>query len=127
MSVFYGVRLTDEVSAMIEATGRGKSAVIQAALEKYFEGEQAQAEKPEARQMILTTPEKAKKRAKPKEKKVYDHCAIGDDGPIVREAESAKEAEAEKPVVSSGCGKHPGGPGFAKAGGWWCVSCGKIV
>ena len=123
MSVFYGVRLTDEISARIEATGRGKSAVIQAALDAYFEGKQA--EKPQAEQMIITKPAKAKKAAKPKEKAPCDHRAIGNDEPIAREIESAREAE--EPAVSGGCGKHPGAPGWPKAGGWWCITCGKIV
>ena len=125
MSVFYGVRLTDEISAKIEATGRGKSAVIQAALDAYFEGKQAQVEKPQVKQMIITKPERAKKATKPKEKAPCDHHAIGDDEPIAREIESAREAE--EPAVLGGCGKHPNGPGFAKAGGWWCITCGKIV
>lgn len=37
MSVFFGVRLTEELAAKIEADGRGKTAVIVAALEAYFE------------------------------------------------------------------------------------------
>ena len=125
MSVFYGVRLTDEISAMIEATGRGKSAVIQAALDAYFEGKHAQVEKPQAKQMIIAKPAKAKKTAK--QKQPCDHHAIGDDEPIAREVESARDAEIERPAVSGGCRKHPGGGGWAKAGGWWCLECGKIV
>ena len=127
MSVFYGVRLTDEISAMIEATGRGKSAVIQAALDAYFEGKHAQVEKPQAKQMIIAKPAKAKKTAKPKENQPCDHHAIGDDEPIAREVESARDAEIERPAVSGGCRKHPGAGGFPKAGGWWCPQCGKIV
>jgi rubrerythrin len=143
MSVFYGVRLTDEISARIEATGRGKSAVIQAALDAYFEGKQAQAEKPQAKQMITRESEsraaqelrmlyedrarREKKAAKPKEKAPCDHHAIGDDEPIAREIESAREAEVEEPAVLGGCRKHPNGGGFPKAGGWWCPQCGKIV
>ena len=128
MSVFYGVRLTDEISAMIEATGRGKSAVIQAALDAYFEGKHAQVEKPQAKQMIIAKPAKAKKTAKPKENQPCDHHAIEEDEkPIAREIESAIEAEVEEPAVLGGCEKHPNGPGFAKAGGWWCITCGKIV
>lgn len=122
MSVFYGVRLTDEISARIEATGRGKSAVIQAALDAYFEGKQA--EKPQAEQMIITKPAKAKKAAKAKEKQPCDHHAIGDDEP---KSASPIEAEVEKTAVSGGCRKHPGAPGWPKAGGWWCITCGKIV
>ena len=141
MSVFYGVRLTDEISARIEATGRGKSAVIQAALDAYFEGKQAQAEKPQAKQMITRESEsraarelrmlyedrarREKKAAKPMEKAPCDHRAIGNDEPIAREIESAREAE--EPAVSGGCRKHPGAPGWPKAGGWWCITCGKIV
>ena len=116
MSVFYGVRLTDEISAMIEATGRGKSAVIQAALDAYFEGKHTQVEKPQAKQMIITKPAKAKKAAKAKEKQPCDHHAIGDDKP---ESTSPIEAEVEKPAVSGGCRKHPGAGGFPKAGGWF--------
>ena len=119
MSVFYGVRLTDEISARIEATGLGKSAVIQAALDAYFAGKQTQVEKPQAEQMIITKPAKAK------EKQPCDHHAIRDDEPIAREIESA--IEAEEPAVSGGCRKHPGAGGFPKAGGWWCPQCGKIV
>ena len=140
MSVFYGVRLTDEISARIEATGRGKSAVIQAALDAYFEGKQAQAEKPQAKQMITRESEsraarelrmlyedrarREKKAAKPKEKAPCDHHAIGDDEP---KSASPIEAEVEKTAVSGGCRKHPGAPGWPKAGGWWCITCGKIV
>ena len=124
MSVFYGVRLTDEISARIEATGRGKSAVIQAALDAYFEGKQAQVEKPQVKQMIITKPAKAKKAAKAKEKQPCDHHAIGDDEP---KSASPIEAEVEKTAVSGGCRKHPGAPGWPKAGGWWCITCGKIV
>ena len=105
MSVFYGVRLTDEISAMIEATGRGKSAVIQAALDAYFEGKQAQVEQPQAKQIIIPKPAKAKKSAK------------------TTESEKGPEVLA----VSGGCRKHPEGNGFPKAGGWWCMACGKIV
>ena len=121
MSVFYGVRLTDEISARIEATGPGKSAVIQASLEKYFEGDSPQVEKPKSKEMIIAKPEKTKKSANPKEKQPCDHHAIGDDGPIEQEIES------ESLAVSGGCRKHPGGGGWAKAGGWWCLECGKIV
>jgi len=45
MSVFYGVRLTDEISAKIEASGRGKTEVIMEALRVYF-GESPKTEKP---------------------------------------------------------------------------------
>ncbi len=51
MSVFYGVRLTNEMDARIQATGKGKSAVVQEALERYFGGSE------EPPQMII---EKAK-------------------------------------------------------------------
>jgi hypothetical protein len=60
-------------------------------------------------------------------KQACDHHAIGDDEPIAREIESAREAEVEEPAVSGGCRKHRGAPGFPKAGGWWCPQCGKIV
>jgi hypothetical protein len=53
MSVFYGVRLTDEISARIEATGKGKTDVITAALVAYF-GESPKATEPE--KMIIKTP-----------------------------------------------------------------------
>ncbi len=36
MSVFYGVRLTEEMNAKIEATGKGKSEIVKAALESYL-------------------------------------------------------------------------------------------
>jgi hypothetical protein len=105
MSVFYGVRLTEEMDAKITATGKGKSAVIQEALEAYFAGSQEGAK-----------------------------SAIGK--PIKTEAAREIEAErpkaterlkAEKPAVSGGCGKHPGAGGFPKAGGWYCLTCGKVV
>ena len=53
MSVFYGVRLTDEISAKIEASGRGKTEVIMEALKVYF-GESPKAEKPI--EMIIEKP-----------------------------------------------------------------------
>jgi hypothetical protein len=38
-----------------------------------------------------------------------------------------REEVAEALAVSSGCAKHPGSEGFPKAGGWWCITCRKIV
>ena len=108
MSVFYGVRLPDELSAKVEATGQGKTEVIVTALEAYFGG-QAEPEKPE--KMIIAKPEK-KPRAKASESAK----------PIEREPESAKV-----PAVSGGCTKHPGGGGWPKGGGWWCLTCGAVV
>jgi predicted DNA-binding protein len=58
MSVFYGVRLTDEMDAKVQATGMGKSAVVQEALEAYF-GRSQEAAK--AEQIII-------ERAKPEKK-----------------------------------------------------------
>jgi hypothetical protein len=73
VSVFYGVRLTDEMDAKVQATGRGKSAVVQDALELYFNGWV------DAPKQIITE--------KPKEPSIRVVRAK----PIVRETDSAKD------------------------------------
>lgn len=58
MSVFYGVRIPDELSARIETSGKGKTDVIVDALRLYF-GEPVEAPK----EIII---EKPKERPRPK-------------------------------------------------------------
>ena len=76
MSVFYGVRLTDEMDAKVQATGKGKSAVVQEALEAYFGGNH---EKPE--KMII---ERAKHEKKPRAKPIERENPIEPEKPIER-------------------------------------------
>jgi len=114
MSVFYGVRLPDELSAKVEATGQGKTEVIVAALELYFGGK---VEPEKSRKMIIEPDEKPKAEKRPSAK------------PVAREIPTPieHESEAEVSAVSSGCRIHPGAGGFPKAGGWWCLTCKAVV
>jgi hypothetical protein len=82
MSVFYGVRLTDEMDAKVQATGLGKSAVVQAALEAYFEGE-----KPP--QMIIEKPKE------PSPRVVRAKRPTESAKPIEREQSQAEPKTAE--------------------------------
>jgi predicted transcriptional regulator len=130
MSVFAGVRLPDELAASVdeEARNRGKNRsqiIIEAVMEHQRRGgvqvsaidvEENAAiidevlSKAEREKMITEKPARAKKE-KPVE--------------IPKAPESAKEPE--EPAVSGGCRKHPAVGGWPKAGGWWCLTCGKIV
>ena len=126
MSKLIALRIPDDLMGEIEARANGGN--VSQTIIGMLRGNGIQAmeeEKPKPVEMIITKPAKAKKAAKPKEKAPCDHRAIGNDEPIAREIESAREAE--EPAVSGGCGKHPGAPGWPKAGGWWCITCGKIV
>ena len=75
MSVFFGVRIPDEMAAMIEATGKGKSAVIMAALEAYFGGKEAMPAKAE-KMIIERDPEPAKPRTSKKTKPIKNEPVI---------------------------------------------------
>lgn len=131
MSVFYGVRLSDESSAKIAATGRGKSAVIQAAVDSYFNldvvGTSGGKDSTETIQPAM----KPKKIEKPAAKARKARLIIprGSANPtIVGPSTEAVGSGVAVPVAvpSSGCAKHPG-VGWSKGGGWWCPSCGKVV
>ena len=106
MSVFYGVRLPDELSQKIEATGRGKSEVITAAVSAYFS-------------MMMP----------------LNKADVPDDKAAVvmvkpRTIKATKQPSGTHGIVAeepSGCVKHPGGGGWPKGSGWWCVQCGRIV
>ena len=123
MSVFYGVRLSDELSAKIEATGRGKSEVITAAVGAYFHLDVVGTNGGKA------TVETVQPVVKPKRAKVFKAATVKRDllDVALALAASGVEESTEEPAVSSGCRKHPGGPGWGKSGGWWCVPCGRIV
>ena len=128
MSKLIALRIPDDLMGEIEARANGGN--VSQTIIGMLRGNSVRVveeEKPKPVEMIITKPAKAKKSAKPKEKEPCDHHAIGDDEPIAREIESAIEAEVEEPAVLGGCEKHPNGLGFAKAGGWWCITCGKIV
>ena len=123
MSKLIALRIPDDLMGEIEARANGGN--VSQTIIGMLRGNSVRVveeEKPKPVEMIITKPAKAKKVAKPKEKEPCDHHAIGDDEP-----ESASPIEVEEPAVLGGCGKHPNGPGFAKAGGWWCITCGKIV
>ena len=115
MTKMVPVRMSEELVARMDARTKNRSALIVEAVEKYLSSGSMEPEK-----MIIIKPAKAKKATK----QPCDHHAIGDDEP---ESASPIEAEVEEPAVLGGCEKHPNGPGFAKAGGWWCITCGKIV
>jgi hypothetical protein len=126
MSKLIALRIPDDLMGEIEARANGGN--LSQTIIGMLRGNSVQVvEEEKPVEMIITKPAKAKKSAKPKEKEPCDHHAIGDDEPIAREIESAIEAEVEEPAVSGGCRKHPGAGGFPKAGGWWCITCGKIV
>ena len=114
MSVFYGVRLSDELSARIAATGRGKSEVISAAIEKYFTLDAVGTSGGKATVEVIH-PVMTRQRVK-----VSKPVLVKPD-PVTM------SSSVVEPAVSSGCGKHPGGPGWVKGGGWWCATCGKFV
>ena len=123
MSVFYGVRLSDELSAKIEATGRGKSEVITAAVGAYFHLDVVGTNGGKA------TVETVQPVVKPKRAKVFKAATVERDSldvALALAASGIEEADVVT-VVPSGCGKHPGGAGWPKSGGWWCVPCGRIV
>ena len=125
MSKLIALRIPDDLMGEIEARANGGN--VSQTIIGMLRGNSVQVvEEEESKpiEMIIVKPAKAKKTAKPKEKAPCDHHAIGDDEP---ESASPIEAEVENPAVLGGCEKHPNGPGFAKAGGWWCITCGKIV
>lgn len=118
MSMFYGVRVPDVLSEKIVATGKGKTEVITAALESYFS---LDAVGTSGAKVTVET-------VKPTRKKKLVAIVAPDPITVALElAASGAEESAVGPAIISGCGKHPGGPGWAKSGGWWCVQCGKIV
>ncbi len=114
MSVFYGVRLSDELSAKIEATGRGKSEVISEAVGAYFALNAIGASGGKAN---LETIQPVAKRRTVKASKPLVVPPRAVESPIVEPA----------PEKTSGCAKHPGGSGWMKGADWWCCECGKIV
>jgi hypothetical protein len=104
MSVFYGVRLPDELSAKIEATGQGKTEVIVSALEAYlyFGGK---VERPKVEKMIISKPAKVEIQK-------------------VQESEPEKPREIERPAPAilqrfSGC------PECGSVGGMHQRKCSK--
>jgi hypothetical protein len=130
MSKLIALRIPDDLMEEIEKRANGgnvSQTIIGMLRGNSIQVVKVEEENPKPVEMIIPKPERAKKAAKPKGKQPCDHHATGDDEPITREIESAREAEVEKPAVSGGCRKHPDGPGWAKAGGWWCITCGKIV
>ena len=120
MSVFYGVRLPDDLSQMVEATGRGKSEVITAAVSAYF-GTITPLNKADVPNdkatVVMVKPRTIKATKQPS----------GTRGVAAPASGVQPLASVIKPAIISGCPKHPGGVGWAKAGGWWCVQCGRIV
>lgn len=117
MSKLIALRVPDDLMEEIEKRANGGN--VSQAIIGMLRGNIPQTEKPV--EMIIAKPALLKAIAKPKGKRFGDHHVIGGDEPI------ARETEAEKTAVSGGCRKHPGGPGFAKGGGWWCITCGKVV
>ena len=114
MSVFYGVRLSDELSGKIEATGRGKSEVISEAVGAYFALDAIGASGCKAN---VETIQPVAKRGTAKASK-----------PLVVSPRAVESPAVEPtPGKTSGCAKHPAGVGWPKGGGWWCVECGRIV
>ena len=101
MSVLVALRLPEELAASVdeEAGNRGKN----------------------RSQIIIEAVTEHQRRGGAKVSLV-----IEDEKPT-KISKGKKERETEKPAVSGGCRKHPGGGGWAKAGGWWCPQCGRIV
>lgn len=127
MSVFYGVRLSDALSQKIEATGRGKSEVISAAVEAYFNVKATVEQKQPAAER---KPAARATKAKLVIPRGSANPTIVVPDPLAEALELAASGIDVVAVVSeepSGCAKHPGGGGWPKAGDWWCPQCGKIV